>query len=177
MPGTRSRKAGWLTQRSTGWVEQAAEIARPTLREVERLSPVLDLVIRLWLAAVFFKFGLSKIANWDVTVALFAYQYRVPLLPPAAAAAMAMTIELIFPALLALGLGARLSSAVLFVFNLVTVVAYPDLSQEELKDHVYWGLLPLVPLFHGPGRISVDYLIRRKLSAATAISNEHRKNA
>lgn len=162
MPGTRSGKPGWPM-----WLSRNAE---PVIRELEQLSPVLDLIIRLWLAAVFFKFGLSKIASWDVTVALFAYQYRVPLLPPAAAAAMAMTIELVFPALLALGLGARASSAVLFVFNLVTVVAYPDLSQEELKDHVYWGLLLLVPLFHGPGKISIDYLVRGKLSVTTAIS-------
>lgn len=143
-------------------VERAGEVARPIISALERLSPVLDLVIRLWLAAVFFKFGLSKISSWDITIALFTYQYHVPLVLPAAAAVIAITIELVFPAFLALGLGARLSSAVLFVFNLVAVLAYPDLSQEELKDHIYWGLLLLVPLVHGPGRISVDYVIRRK---------------
>ena len=143
-------------------VERAGEVARLIIRALERLSPVLDLVIRLWLAAVFFKFGLSKISSWDITIALFTYQYHVPLVLPAAAAVIAMTIELVFPTFLALGLGARLSSAVLFVFNLVAVVAYPDLSQAELTDHIYWGLLLLVPLIHGPGRLSVDHVIRRK---------------
>jgi len=143
-------------------VERAGEVARPIIRALERLSPVLDLVIRLWLAAVFFKLGLSKISSWDITIALFTYEYHVPLVLPAAAAVIAIAIELVFPAFLALGLEARLSSAVLFVFNLVAVVAYPDLSQEELKDHIYWGLLLLVPLVHGPGRISVDHVIRKK---------------
>lgn len=150
--------------------ERARELTQPLIRALERMSPMVDLVIRLWLAAVFFKFGLTKLSSWDITVALFSYQYDVPLLAPAVAARMAMTIELIFPALLALGWGARLSSAVLFVFNAVTVAAYPDLSQGELKDHIYWGLLLLVPMFHGPGRVSLDYLIRSKSGMATATS-------
>jgi putative oxidoreductase len=143
-------------------VERAVVEAQPIIRELELLSPVLDLVVRLWLAAVFFKFGLSKLVSWDITIALFTYQYHVPLVPPAAAAMMAMTIELVFPVFLALGLGSRLASAVLFVFNFVAVVAYPDLHEPELKDHIYWGFLLLMPLVHGPGRISVDHVIRAK---------------
>jgi uncharacterized membrane protein YphA (DoxX/SURF4 family) len=27
---------------------------------------------------------------------------------------------------------------------------------------MYWGLLMLVAIFHGPGKLSVDHLIRRK---------------
>jgi putative oxidoreductase len=47
------------------------------------------------------------------------------------------------------------------VFNVVAVISYPDLGEVGLKDHQYWGLLLLVTLCHGPGRLSLDHLIRR----------------
>jgi putative oxidoreductase len=51
---------------------------------------------------------------------------------------------------------------VLFVFNIMAVISYPALNEVGLKDHVYWGILLLVPLLHGPGKISIDYFIRRR---------------
>ena len=59
--------------------------------------------------------------------------------------------------LLALGLGSRLAAVALFVFNIVAVISYPDLSDAGLVDHMLWGALMLVTLFYGPGKISVDY--------------------
>ena len=50
------------------------------------LGHVLDLAIRLHVANVFFKSGLTKIDDWDKTVFLFQEEYHVPLLPPEAAA-------------------------------------------------------------------------------------------
>ena len=61
------------------------------------------------------------------------------------------------------GDGGRLSAAALFVFNIIAVVSYPDLGEVGLKDHQYWGLLLLVALLHGPGKISVDHFLRRRL--------------
>ena len=80
----------------------------------------------------------------------------------AVAAVLGTGTELIFPVLLVLGLGARVSAAVLFVFNYIAVVSYPDLNEIGLKDHVYWGILLLVTLLHGPGKIAIDHFIRRK---------------
>jgi putative oxidoreductase len=111
---------------------------------------------------VFFQAGLTKFASWSSTLALFESEYRVPLLPPEVAAYLGTGVELGFPVLLVLGLGSRFAAAVLFVFNVVAVVSYPDLSEVGLKDHQYWGLLLLVPLFYGPGRLSLDHLIRRR---------------
>lgn len=126
------------------------------------LAPVLDLGLRLLVASVFFQSGLTKIASWSSTVALFENEYAVPLLPPELAAYIGTGVELCLPVLLVLGLGTRASAGVLFVFNIIAVISYPDLSEVGLKDHQYWGLLLLVTLFHGPGRLSLDHLIRRK---------------
>jgi putative oxidoreductase len=129
------------------------------------VTPLLDLAIRYLVAEVFFKSGLTKIASWDTTIALFENEYAVPLLSPELAAYLGTATELAIPVLLVLGLFTRPAALVLFVFNIVAVISYPDLSEGGLKDHFYWGLLLLVTLFHGPGKLSLDHLIRTKLAA------------
>ena len=129
---------------------------------LDKLTPLLDLAIRLGVANVFWRSGLTKIASWDTTLALFENEYTVPLLPPDIAAVLGTGTELFFPVLLFLGLGTRFAAAVLFVFNIVAATSYPDLSEAGRMQHFYWGVLLLVPLFHGPGKISVDYFLRRK---------------
>ncbi len=129
------------------------------------LAPALDLLIRVVVASVFFKAGLVKIASWDATLSLFENVYEVPFLPPAFAALLGTGVELLFPVLLVLGLGTRFAAFVLFVFNIVAVISYPDLGEVGLKDHQTWGLLLLVPLLYGPGRLSLDHLIGRRFPA------------
>jgi len=130
-------------------------------------APLADLAVRVFVAAVFFQSGLTKIANWSSTLSLFENEYAVPLLPPAIAAFLGTGVELFFPVLLVLGLGTRFAAFVLFVFNIVAVVSYPDLGAAGLKDHQLWGLLLLVTLLHGPGALSLDRLIGRRWLAAS----------
>lgn len=136
------------------------------LRVLGLATPLLDLGVRLIVANVFWKAGLTKIASWDSTLALFENEYAVPLLPPEIAALLGTGVELVFPVLLALGLGSRFAAAVLFVFNIVAVISYPDIGEVGLRDHQTWGLLMLVTLLHGPGALSLDRWIARRLDAA-----------
>ena len=126
------------------------------------LAPVVDLAVRLVVGAAFFQSGLTKIQSWDTTLALFENEYSVPVLPPEVAAYAGTFTELFFPVLLVLGLGGRFAAGVLFVFNIIAVISYADLSEAGIMQHQYWGLLLLVTLFHGPGRLSIDHLIRRR---------------
>ena len=126
------------------------------------LAPLVDLAVRLWISSVFVASGLTKIQSLDTTLALFENEYSVPLLPPALAAYLGIAAELGLPVLLVLGLGGRFAAAALFVFNIVAVISYPDLSEAGLASHRLWGLLLLVTLAHGPGRLSLDHLIRRR---------------
>ena len=133
------------TRTLTGWLTSAACL--------------LDLGIRLYVADVFWKSGLTKIEDWDKTVYLFQEIYHVPLLPPEAAAALSIFGELFFPPLLVLGLAGRFSALSLSVVNVVAVVSYWHvLSQNEaaLMSHFYWGVMLGVTLLHGPGALSVD---------------------
>ena len=61
-----------------------------------------------------------------------------------------------------LGFGSRFAAAALFIFNIVAATSYPDLSDAGIKDHVLWGALLLVTLFYGPGKLSLDFLLRRR---------------
>lgn len=129
-------------------------------------APILDLGIRLWVAQVFFMSGLTKVQSWDTTLSLFENEYQVPLLPPEIAAYAGTFTELFFPVLLVLGIGTRFAAGVLFVFNIIAVLSYPDLGEVGLKDHHYWGLLLLITLIHGPGKVSVDHFIRQRFFGA-----------
>jgi putative oxidoreductase len=132
-----------------------------SIRGLEFLSPVIDLALRVWVATAFFKSGLTKIESWDSTLFLFANEYHVPLLPPELAAYLGTAAELSLPILLVLGLGGRFAAAALFIFNIIAVISYPDLGEVGLRDHQVWGLMLLVTLLHGPGRLSIDHLVRR----------------
>ena len=65
----------------------------------------------------------------------------------------------------AVGLAGRLSAAALFFVNLVAAISYPALEEAGLIQHQLWGLLLLVPLLHGPGKLSIDHLIARHYGA------------
>jgi putative oxidoreductase len=151
--------------RAPGLAAGAARVVHAAARRLDSLAPLVDLGVRLFVAAVFFRSGLAKLASWDATLSLFESEYAVPLLPPELAAYLGTGVELAFPILLALGLGSRFAACVLFVFNIVAVVSYPDLGAAGLKDHQTWGLLLLVTLLHGPGALSLDRLIGRRSDA------------
>ncbi len=126
-------------------------------------TPIADLLIRLWVANVFWKSGLTKIANIDTTMYLFQYEYAVPIIPFELAAYMAIAAELTLPLMLAFGLGARFAAGALFVFNIVAVISYPTLNAAGIVQHQVWGIMLLVPFFRGPGVISIDHFIRKRL--------------
>jgi len=130
--------------------------------KIDLAAPLANLAIRLWVANVFFKSGLLKINSWDSTMYLFENEYDVPLLPAEFAAALGTSIELFFPVLLALGLAGRFGAFVLFLFNIMAVISYPDLNAAGIRDHQVWGIMLLVPLLYGPGKLSIDYFIKKK---------------
>jgi putative oxidoreductase len=126
---------------------------------------VLDLGIRLYVAKVFFWSGLTKIASWENTVALFEDEYHVPLLPTELAAALGTFGELVFPVLLAAGLASRFAAGSLFLVNLVAVISYWHVLKDlepALAQHWYWGVLLLVTLSHGPGKLALDGVVWKR---------------
>ncbi len=145
--------------------ERAVVLARRAIAGFNFLQPVADLAVRLFAAKFFFDSGLSKFQSFETTIALFENEYHVPFLPPVFAATMGTFTELFFPVLLAFGFGARFAAFVLFFFNIIAVISYPDLNPAGIAQHQVFGLLLLVTLLHGPGRISIDHFIARRFAS------------
>ena len=125
-------------------------------RYLDALQPVAALAARLYVAHAFFLSGLTKIRDWDTTLALFSDEYQVPLLPPAWAALMGTGGELVLPVLLALGLGGRFAALGLSVVNLVAVLSLPEIAPAALQQHILWGSLLAAVAIFGPGRYALD---------------------
>ncbi|KJG08990.1 membrane protein [Photobacterium kishitanii] len=123
---------------------------------IRPLQPLLLLFSRVWVAIAFFKSGLIKYGSWESTLYLFEYEYLVPILPWQLAAYSGTAIELIVPIFLALGLFSRPMALLLFGFNIIAVVSYPALWQQGFYDHQLWGMMLLVTIFWGAGKLSLD---------------------
>lgn len=151
-----------MTPAIPAFIGNAGNLITRIYSKIDIAAPIANLAIRLWVANVFFKSGLTKIKSWDSTLYLFENEYDVPLLPAEFAAMMGTAIELFFPVLLALGLAGRFGAFVLFLFNIMAVISYPDLNPAGIRDHQVWGIMLLVPLLYGPGKISIDHWINKK---------------
>ena len=127
------------------------------------LKPFLLLGIRLYIFYVFFRSGLTKLADWDTTLALFTDEYHVPLLPPALAAVMGAGGELLLSPLFALGIASRFAAVGLFVVNLMAppvVLTSVELTAESVGEAGRAGRTLTHPDLDasvrlGPGRTSI----------------------
>ncbi len=139
-------------------------------------APLALLATRIYLGLVFWRSGMTKITNLESTKTLFEYEY-IPLwqenstknilgfeitfpVPDAGFAALSATgAELVFGALLILGLGARAAALGLFMMALtIESFIYPN-----TVEHHYWMLLTGLVMALGGGKLSADYGIRKKL--------------
>jgi putative oxidoreductase len=118
---------------------------------------VLALLARVGIAAVFFYSGRTKVeavlSVTDSAVALFADEYRLPLVPPELAAHMAAYAEHLFPLLLLLGLLTRVSAlALLGMTAVIEIFVYPA----AWPTHLTWAALLLLLAGRGGGAWSLD---------------------
>jgi putative oxidoreductase len=121
---------------------------------------LIQLMARVGLAMIFWRSGQAKIANWDLTLQLFANEYKVPILPPEIAAPMAAAVELSAPILLVLGLFTRLTTLPMIGMTLVIqIFVYPM----SWVDHLIWLSLLLLLLSRGPGVFSLDHLAKKAI--------------
>lgn len=132
-------------ERGTGWISRVP-------------FSLHQLLFRLAIGGVFLRPGLQKFWSWESTVALFADEYKVPVLSPALAAAMAATFEVGCSLLLIVGLATRVATLPLLaqIFVIQTFV-YPN----AWPEHLVWSSILFVLLTRGGGTASMDHLIQR----------------
>jgi len=121
-----------------------------------------QLLFRLAIAGVFMRAGLTKIASWEPTVALFREEYKVPILPPEVAATVSASFELVCSTLLIIGLATRVATLPLLgMITTIQLFVYP----QAWPEHLVWSSILLVLLTRGGGAFSLDQLIRNSAAA------------
>jgi putative oxidoreductase len=150
---TRGLRAAPMMMNESGLRMRVTSLLQ-TLEHVPMAA--IDVLFRIGVGMVFWKSGLTKIANWDITVMLFAEEYKVPLLPPEIAAYLGTSAELLCPLLLFFGLATRPAAAALLgMTTVIQLFVYP----ENWSEHLLWASLLLYLVTRGPGPISLDRLV------------------
>ena len=145
------------TMTTTMPVSPAGELLSRAVGALRRVPlALIQVLFRLAIAAVFLKAGLNKLASWELTVQLFADEYKVPLLPPDVAATMAAGFEVGCSILLVLGLATRLATLPLLgMIAVIQTFVYPG----AYAEHLTWASILLFLFTRGAGPWSVDRAI------------------
>src|SRR5262245_18899725 len=123
---------------------------------------VIALLARAAIATIFWRAASTKLANFDLTISLFQDEYlkNLPFLPAAPMAYLATATELTMPALILVGLATRLATLPLICMTLfIQTFVYPM----SWPDHLVWLTLLGLLLARGPGALSLDALLVRRL--------------
>lgn len=139
----------------------AGRLLAPLHAQFARLSGNLLLfAARLFPAAIFFQSGRTKVDGFALNenaVFLFQEEYQLPLLAPELAATLAAVGEHVFPLLLVIGLGTRLSAlALIGMTAVIQIFVYPG----AWATHGVWAVALLLVLAKGPGAWSLDRALR-----------------
>jgi putative oxidoreductase len=125
-------------------------------------------VLRVALAVPFWRSGILKWDGFlqlnDTAVALFTDEFMLhlpggpyPYPAPEVMAFLSGCGEIAFPTLLVLGFGTRFAATGLLFMTIIVELTVPD----GWPIHVTWAAMALAIMGWGPGRLSLDYLIRR----------------
>jgi putative oxidoreductase len=144
------------------------------LRALADLIPhsLLALLARAAIAAIFWRAAATKLANFDLTIALFQDEYlrNLPFLPAAPMAYLATGVEIAMPALIVTGLMTRLAALPLLGMTLfIQLFVYPT----SWPDHLIWATLLGFLLARGAGLVSIDALLTRYFDRAGTAASAH----
>jgi len=144
----------------------SVERARRLVQAIASPSLV-QLVMRVALAVPFWRSGILKWNGFlklsDTAVTLFSDEFMLHLpggpyhFPaPAAIAFLSGSGEIMFPVLLILGLATRFAAMGLLFMTLIVELTVPD----GWPIHLTWAAMALGIMAWGPGRISIDHVVR-----------------
>jgi len=145
-------------------VQLVRTMARPSLTQ---------LIVRLALGVPFWKSGMLKWAGFlhlnDTAIDLFTSEFKLHLPggpydypAPAAMAFLSGCGEIVFPTLLFFGIASRFAATGLFFMTIIVELTVPD----GWPIHITWAAMALAVMCWGPGRISVDHLLERRIARA-----------
>lgn len=149
----------------------AARVIRSAIELMSRAAYIVaPPLLRIALAVPFFKSGLTK---WDGFLSLspaaaflfedefklhiFGNAYGLP--APAFLAYFDGLAEIVLPILIVIGLATRFGAFVLLIMTGVIQLVVPE---GWANFHLPWAALAVAIIALGPGRLSLDYMIKRR---------------
>jgi putative oxidoreductase len=131
---------------------------------------LVQLIMRFALAVPFWRSGILKWDGFlqlsDTAVTLFTDEFMLhlpggpyPFPAPTLMAFLSGSGEIIFPILLVLGLATRFAALGLLCMTVIVELTVPD----GWPVHITWAAMALGIMAWGPGRFSIDYLVRHLL--------------
>lgn len=131
---------------------------------------LVQLIMRFALAVPFWRSGILKWDGFlqlsDTAVTLFTDEFMLhlpggpyPFPAPTLMAFLSGSGEIIFPTLLVLGLATRFAALGLLCMTVIVELTVPD----GWPVHITWAAMALGIMAWGPGRFSIDYLLRNLL--------------
>lgn len=145
-----------MTPKLPAFLKAPLSLWRALSTALDHLQAPTALLARGYVAEAFFRSGLTKIRDWETTLALFGDEYQVPLLSPGVAAVLGTAGELVLPVMLVLGLGGRFAALGLSAVNVVAVISLSEIAPAALQQHITWGVLLAGLAIYGVGRWSLD---------------------
>jgi putative oxidoreductase len=121
--------------------------------------PYVELIIRLWIAKLFFFFGVQQLMHWAAALRIVDEENPFPLLAPIVSAYLSTGANLLCAILLALGAMTRYASLPLLILAVITQIRF-----EPFDTQLFWIALFCWYVIHGAGPISLDHLLRRGLA-------------
>jgi len=131
---------------------------------------LVQLIMRFALAVPFWRSGILKWDGFlqlsDTAVTLFTDEFMLhlpggpyPFPAPTLMAFLSGSGEIILPILLVLGLATRFAALGLLCMTVIVELTVPD----GWPVHITWAAMALGIMAWGPGRLSIDYLLRHLL--------------
>jgi putative oxidoreductase len=153
--------------------------AEPILNRISSFQWLAALLVRLFVGYFFFETGWAKLHNLDAFTARFM-QWGIP--HPAFNAALSAYTECIGGALTMAGFATRLVSIPMMINMAVAIITVKMKSVTGLDDFVeldepLYALAFFWLLISGPGRVSVDYLLRSSMRPFPGVREEGKANA
>jgi putative oxidoreductase len=153
----------------------AADKASRLVQAIAQPSFV-QLVMRMALAVPFWRSGILKWSGFlqlsDTAVTLFTDEFMLHLpggpyhFPaPAVTAFLSGSGEILFPVLLVFGFATRFAALGLLFMTGIVELTVPD----GWPIHITWAAMALGIIAYGPGRISIDSLVRHFLQLPETI--------
>jgi putative oxidoreductase len=133
---------------------------------------IVQLVLRVALAVPFWRSGILKWNGFltlsDTATTLFSDEFMLHLPggpyhypAPTVMAFLSGSGEILFPILLILGLGTRFAALGLLFMTVIVELTVPD----GWPVHITWAAMALGLMAYGPGRVSLDHLLRNAMRA------------